>query len=843
VVEYEHSIKTAVMKLRQALDDDADTPRYVENLPRRGYRFIYPVNGVEAGRGVAPQPTPAPPIKPANVPPSSPADFTHSDLIGRTVSHYRILERLGGGGMGIVYKAEDTRLGRKVALKFLPTGLARNPMALARFQREARAASALNHPHICTVYEVDAVEGRPFLAMELMEGQTLKDLLAGASISDRRIGGQRPPLQLDTLLDLAIEIAEALEAAHAGGIVHRDIKPANVFVTKRGEAKILDFGLAKFQGSGMGGQGPGNQPTPEDSPRSLGGEGGEPSEAGEGVPPQDTPTLSLDHVDLTIPGTTVGTAAYMSPEQARCEKLDARTDLFSFGAVLYEMATGRQAFSGATSAELREAILTHQPTPPQRLNPAINPRLQAIIEKALEKDRDVRYQHASEIRADLKRLKRDTDSGRAVVAAISDRRTAVGTPPLQKHRGLAIALPSAAVLVTAILAYWLTRPPVPPRQLKERRLTFNPSETAVLQADISPDGKYLDYSDQRGLHLELIQTGEILNIPPPEGPTTARNDWWANAWFPDGTKFVAAGFESGHPVSAWVFSVLGGPPRKIRDAASPWAISPDGALIAFGTGNGFFRYREIWLMGPEGEEPRRLVSGSEDDCFYWAAWSPTGQRIAYERFHRTPNKMECSIESRDLKGGQPTLMLSDPGLCDFVEGFHWFPDGRFIYSMLEPPPNENDRNLWEIRVDTRTGQAVSKPKRITNWTGVYLMGFGMTQDGKQMAVTKRSDETDVYVGELEASGHGLKQPRRLTLDEHNDYPGGWMPDNKTVLFWAKIYLTTPFKLGKLFPLWNRRSAHFKKQSSSSQIQSTAGSTLSPAAGPMALPVRPAGARR
>jgi serine/threonine protein kinase/DNA-binding winged helix-turn-helix (wHTH) protein len=433
IVEFDHSIGTAIKKLRQALNDEAENPRYVETLPRRGFRFIFPPEASSDEDSLPAPPQilspgePAPeerqvraapaPAQPPNAVPPSPVDFTHSDLIGRIVSHYRIVEKLGAGGMGILYKAEDTRLGRKVALKFLPTGLARNPMALVRFQREARAASALNHPHICTVYEVDEVEGQPFLAMELMEGQTLKDLLAGPSISDQRIGGQRPPLQLDTLLDLAIEIAEALEAAHAGGIVHRDIKPANIFVTKRGEAKILDFGLAKFQGSGMGGQGPGNQPPPEDSPRSLGGEGGEPSEAVEGVPPRDTPTLSLDRVDLTIPGTTVGTAAYMSPEQARCEKLDARTDLFSFGAVLYEMATGQQAFSGVTVGEIREAILTQQPTPPQHLNPAIDPRLQAIIEKALEKDRDVRYQHASEVRADLKRLKRDTDSGRSSSAS------------------------------------------------------------------------------------------------------------------------------------------------------------------------------------------------------------------------------------------------------------------------------------------------------------------------------------------------------------------------------------------------------------------------------------------
>ena len=337
----------------------------------------------------------------------------NSPLIGKTISHYRILENLGRGGMGVVYKAEDIRLSRKVALKFLPTGLAGDPTTMLRFQREAQAASALNHPHICTVYEIDEVEGQAFLAMELMEGCTLKDLITGQPLPERR------------LLDLGMEIADALEAAHAQGIVHRDIKPANIFVTKRGEAKLLDFGLAKLQGSGCGVQRPGND-------RSVEG-----SEAGEGVTPHDTPSLSIEADEISVAGAAMGTAAYMSPEQARGEKVDARTDLFSFGAVVYEMATGRQAFSGETSGEIREAILTRQPTSPQRLNPAINRRLQAIIEKALQKDRDVRYQRASEVRADLERL-------------VPPQRGRLRGTPLQK-RWLAAGAASALVALLATL--------------------------------------------------------------------------------------------------------------------------------------------------------------------------------------------------------------------------------------------------------------------------------------------------------------------------------------------------------------------------------------------------------
>jgi eukaryotic-like serine/threonine-protein kinase len=464
-------------------------------------------------------------------------------VIGQTISHYRILEKLGGGGMGVVYRAEDTKLGRFVALKFLPVELAQDRQALDRFQREARAASALNHPNICTIHEIDEENGQAFIVMELLEGLTLKHRIAGR------------PLDTETLLHLAIEIADGLDAAHSKGIIHRDIKPANIFVTKRGQAKILDFGLAKLA--------PGNRQSDSESGLRTATEG----------------------ALMTTPGATVGTVAYMSPEQVRAEELDPRTDLFAFGSVLYEMATGGLAFSGSSTGVISEAILNRTPPPPTSANPALPPKLEEVIFKALEKEREFRYQTAAELRGDLKRIKRAQDTSRSGSSVPVTSSPAVLTPVTgstsPRSPVLVTALAAAAIALLAGLAvgrFLLQRPEAASLPVYHP-LTFR--RGMVHAARFAPDGKTIIYSAAwEGKSLQLFTTR-------PESPESHELE-------PAGADVLAVSSSgemalslASHPKAGFLYSgtlarvpLVGGAPREILEGVE-WADwSPDGSTLA-----------------------------------------------------------------------------------------------------------------------------------------------------------------------------------------------------------------------------------------------------------------------
>ncbi len=665
-------------------------------------------------------------------------------LAGKSILHYTILKKLGAGGMGVVYEAEDTRLGRHVALKFLPRELEQDPNALERFKQEARAASALNHPNICTIYAIEECEGQHFIAMELLEGQSLDEMIDGH------------PLPLDKILDIGIQVTDALDVAHAKGIVHRDLKPANIFLTSRGQAKILDFGLAKLT---------------YDRRAAL--------ETVAGNAPTTSPLM------LTTPGMAVGTVAYMSPEQARGEELDDRSDLFSLGSILYEMATGKIAFDGNTSAVIFQGILDRNPRPPAELNPGTPFKLEEIIDKALEKDRDLRYQSAAELRSDLKRLKRDSlQSSKTGIAAASlpasrgsgaAQRPAGETGAARRRRsGTNLVLAISLLMVGAGIYGFYTRfvqwrgdsGPIPFQNMSMEKLT---NSGHVVLATISPDGKYVvnavdEGQGQQSLWMRHVATGSNAQIMAP-----MEGGYSGLTFSPDGNFLYFVRGDPQHPGVGFLYQipVLGGTPRKLADDVdSAVSFSPDGQQMVYLRDSSSDASSTLIIARADGTGERVLsklaLPGYSDP-----AWSPDGKSIAATVLDPGSQHLGRVVLLNPESGKEKTVYAGAASLKKPT----WMPDNEHLVLIFHDVSSDWNGQVGEIAI------AAGKLHRITNDLNSYSnLTLGVTKDGKQLVAIQITPEVGLYTMSSDANGNANAKQ----VDNHGDIGVGWLPDGRLV---------------------------------------------------------------